>query len=74
MVLTYRVMCGNIEVDNLNMKGQVMKYTITITENQANTILNALENESVDEPAQFGEYSYGRCYREIKNKLIKAGW
>lgn len=51
-----------------------MKYTITITENQANTILNALENESVDEPAQFGEYSYGRCYREIKNKLTKAGW
>lgn len=51
-----------------------MKYTITITENQASTILNALENESVDEPVQFGEYSYGRCYKDIKNKLIKAGW
>lgn len=46
--------------------------TITITENQAEIILRALANESNDDAVQFGEYSYWRCYVDIKKKIEKA--
>lgn len=50
------------------------KLTITITGNQANIILHALENESVDDMVGRGEYSYGRCFTDIEKKLDKAGF
>ena len=50
------------------------KYTITLTGTQAGLILGALANESVDDAVEFGEYSYGRCYKDTAKKLIKAGF
>lgn len=50
------------------------KYTITLTATQAGLVLGALENESNDDGAPFGEYSYWRCWRDISKKLIKAGF
>lgn len=47
------------------------KITISITENQASLILRALENESNDDATEFGEYSYARCYTDIKKKIDK---
>lgn len=49
-------------------------YTIKLTANQAARILGALENESVDEPTWFGEYSYARCFVDMSKKLAKAGF
>lgn len=49
-------------------------FTITITANQAGIILHALENESSDDVVSRGEYSYYRCYLDIKKKLTKQGW
>lgn len=51
-----------------------MDYTITLTPNQARIILRALENESVDDAAEFGEYSYGRCFNDTAKKLARAGF
>lgn len=51
-----------------------MSYTITITDNQASLILQALENESMLDAAEFGEYSYARCYNDIAKKLVKNGF
>lgn len=51
-----------------------MKFTIELTGNQAGLILQALENESVDDAAEFGEYSYWRCYTDIAKKLAKKGF
>lgn len=50
------------------------KITITLTENQASIILNALRNESNDDAVQFGEYSYLRCYRDVAKKMQNAGY
>lgn len=47
------------------------KITLTITEKQAFLILKALENESNDDAVEFGEYSYARCYNDIKKKIDK---
>ena len=51
-----------------------MYYNLQLTENQLNLVLRALENESNDDAVEFGEYSYGRCYKDIKAKAKKAGW
>lgn len=48
------------------------KITIEITLNQANIILKALANEAVDDPAEWNEYSYGKCYNDIEKKIDKA--
>lgn len=48
------------------------KIKIEITRNQADIILRALANESVDDPADWNEYSYGRCYNDIEKKIDKA--
>lgn len=45
---------------------------ICITENQARIILHALENESVDDEVKRGEYSYYRCFLDMKKKIEKA--
>lgn len=50
------------------------KYKIEITDNQAALIILALVNESVGDAAEFGEYSYARCYHDMAKKLIKAGY
>lgn len=50
------------------------KFTIELTPNQAGLILGALENESMDDAVEFGEYSYGRCYNDVAKKLLKAGF
>lgn len=50
------------------------KYVITLTEKQAQIILNALENESNDDMVERGEYSYWRCYLDIAKKLKKEGY
>lgn len=54
------------------MKGK-NTITVTLTENQAYIILNALENESYEDRVQFGEYSFERCYYDVKKKFLKAG-
>lgn len=46
--------------------------TVKLTENQANLILHALANESSEDAVQFGEYSYYRCYLDVKKKIDKA--
>ena len=51
-----------------------MKYTITLTENQAYLVLQALYNEQFNDPAEWNEYSYGRCYVDVKKKLNKEGY
>lgn len=48
------------------------KIKIEITRRQANIILRALENEAVDDIRDWNEYSYGRCYNDIKKKIDKA--
>lgn len=48
------------------------KLTIDITENQANIILRALGNESIDDMAERGEYSYARCHTDMAKKIEKA--
>ena len=50
-----------------------MKYKIELTENQAEIILRALENESSNDMSEFGEYSYWRCFIDIEKKLEKQG-
>ena len=45
---------------------------IEITENQANIILRALSNESMDDCVERGEYSYYRCYLDMKKKIEMA--
>lgn len=50
------------------------KYTVTLTGNQANIILNALINESNEDAVERGEYSYFRCYKDFANKLEKQGF
>ena len=50
------------------------KYKIELTPTQAGLILGALENESSDDAAAFGEYSYWRCYKDVAKKLLKAGF
>lgn len=44
---------------------------INITPNQARIILQALENESIDDEPKRGEYSYYRCYLDMKKKIEK---
>lgn len=51
-----------------------MNYTIKLTANQSALILEALENEAVDDMVEFGEYSYDRCYTDVAKKLKKAGF
>lgn len=47
------------------------KYTIT--ERQAEIILRALRNESIDDRLEYPqEYSYGRCHGDILRKITKA--
>jgi hypothetical protein len=47
--------------------------TITLTENQADIILRALSNESMNDRVEwFGEYSYWRCHQDIQRKIEKA--
>lgn len=46
--------------------------SIKLTENQARIILNALANEANDDDTERGEYSYWRCYLDIKKKIEKA--
>lgn len=46
--------------------------TIQLTDNQAHLVLLALYNESIDDPAEFGEYSYGRCFADLQKKINKA--
>ena len=50
------------------------QYTITVTENQARIILDALSNEANDDMVTRGEYSYWRCYLDMDKKLAKAGY
>lgn len=50
------------------------QYTITVTENQARIILNALSNEANDDMVVRGMYSYWRCYLDMGKKLAKAGY
>ena len=45
---------------------------IELTENQANIILSALANESIDDEPKRGEYSYYRCYLDMKKKIDRA--
>ena len=48
------------------------KIQITLTRRQASIILRALRNESVDDIAEWNEYSYWRCYLDIKKKIDKS--
>ena len=48
------------------------KLKIEITEKQADIILRALGNESNDDAAERGEYSYWRCYPDMEKKIKKA--
>ena len=47
---------------------------IKLTDNQASLILEALENESMLDAVEFGEYSYARCYEDVAKKMKKAGF
>lgn len=47
---------------------------IKLTDNQASLILEALENEAMDDMVEFGEYSYARCYEDVAKKIKKAGF
>lgn len=47
---------------------------IKLTDNQASLILEALENEAMDDMVGFGEYSYARCYEDVAKKIKKAGF
>ena len=53
---------------------KLMKYKIELTENQSWIILHALINESNDDTVERGEYSYWRCFLDLKKKLEKAGY
>ena len=49
------------------------KYmNIKLTEGQAILILSALEHDSMDDVVSRGEYSYYRCYLDMKKKINKA--
>lgn len=50
------------------------KYKIELTPAQAGLVLGALENESLGDAVEFGEYSYWRCYKDVARKLSKAGF
>ena len=51
-----------------------MNYKISLTENQVALILAALNNESIDDQCEFGEYSYSRCWKDFAKKVIKQGF
>ena len=50
------------------------KIKVELTAKQAGLVLGALRNESSDDAAEFGEYSYWRCYRDLVKKFKKAGF
>ena len=59
---------------NARKEQNMARIKIELTPAQAGLILGALENESNDDAAAFGEYSYWRCYKDVARKLLKAGF